>query len=331
MSDEIINILGGEQPVPERLSVGQQLKAARENKKLKISDIAERTKIKKAFLEYLENDEFDKLPNIMTAKGFTKVYAGFLGLNPKEITDIFSDLYPETADCRDAATEIKVGMTVDKRTLFPNGMRQMNAPGFRSFHSTRNNAKNNKLFARILLGILAVACVLGIFIWGLNTSIGNIKNPNIRQQSEKNRLDAKDTPESRQQALNPNKVYINAQANNRTYVSVIIDGRTIFQGNMERGDAQSWEGDQYIKIRATIPRNLRLYINGNDSGVLDEQTTMLEKTFYSQGGLRREEPAPSPPPRPQTAPATVQTEAATPTQPVSANNQGTRTNLFGLF
>ena len=288
MSDTPIDLNNNGEHSAEQPSIGQVLRTAREDKKLKLSDIAEKTKIKRTFLEYLENDEFEKLPNVITAKGFTKVYAEVLGLNAQELGETFSRRFPETLDYKSTVTnEIKIGMTVDPRTLFPNSMKVMNAPRLNNFQTTRSK-KNNKLMWRIRMSILAVVCAVGLLVWVLNSQMSNIKNTNLRQQSGLTQLDAKETPESKQQALNPNKVYINAQALNRTYISVIIDGRTIFQGNLERGDAQSWEGDQYIKIRATIPRNLRLYINGADAGVLGEESTMQEKTFYPRGSSNRE-------------------------------------------
>jgi transcriptional regulator with XRE-family HTH domain len=314
-------------PAPEKLTLGQRLKQARVAKQLDLTDAASRIKIKKTFLEYLEEDEFEKLPNLITAKGFAKVYAAFLGLPVEEITAEFNALFPSEAGHKRSAAEVKVGLAVDKRTLFPNGMKTMNAPGFNNFHSTRNK-KSNKLLWRLVLGAALLACAGWILIYSLNSSLGSITNTNLRQQTDLQRLNSKDTPESKPQTFNPNKVYIDATALNRTYISVIIDGRTIFQGNLERGDSKTWEGDQYIKIRATIPRNLRLYVNGKDTGLLDEQATMLEKTFFTPGSQEKKDappPAPKPPVKePEPAPAAPASE--TPAAPVTNRN-----SIFGFI
>jgi transcriptional regulator with XRE-family HTH domain len=316
---------------PENLTLGQRLKQAREAKQLDLAEAAGQIKIKKTFLEYLEQDEFKKLPNPVTAKGFAKVYAAFLGLPVEKIAAEFNALFPGEAGHKRAATEVKVGLAVDKRTLFPNGMKPMNAPGFNNFHSTRNK-KNNKWLWRLILGVALLAGAGGIFIYSINSSLGSITNTNLRQQTDLPRLNSKDTPESKQQTFNPNKVYIDASALNRTYISVIIDGRTIFQGNLERGDSKTWEGDQYIKIRATVPRNLRLYVNGKDAGVLDEQSTMLEKTFFTPGSQEKKDaPPPKPPvkePVPAPAPAVQQ---AAPVNEVPAAPATNRNSIFGFL
>ncbi|GBR73831.1 transcriptional regulator XRE family [Candidatus Termititenax aidoneus] len=317
---------------PEKLTLGQRLKQAREAKQLDLADAASHIKIKKAFLEQLEQDEFKKLPNLITAKGFAKVYAAFLGLPVEEIAAEFNALFPSAAGHKRAATEVKVGLAVDKRTLFPNGMKTMNAPGFNNFHSTRNK-KNNKWLWRLFLGAALIAGALGIFIYSINSSLGSITNNNLRQQNDLPRLNSKDTPESKQQNYNPNKVYIDATALNRTYISVIIDGRTIFQGNLERGDSKTWEGDQYIKIRATIPRNLRLYVNGKDYGLLDEQSTMQEKTFFTPSSQEKAADVPPPAPKPVVN-APAQTPAAAPAEPVNeapATPTPNRNSFFGFI
>ena len=332
MADNILEI--PENSAPEKLTLGQRLKQAREAKQLELAEAAGQIKIKKTFLEYLEQDEFKKLPNLITAKGFAKVYAAFLGLPAEEIATEFNALFPGEAGHKRAATEVKVGLAVDKRTLFPNGMKPMNAPGFNNFHSTRNK-KNNKLLWRLLLGAALLAGAGGIFIYSIHSSLGSITNTNLRQQADLTRLNSQDTPESKPQNFNPNKVYIDATALNRTYVSVIRDGRTIFQGNLERGESKTWEGEQYIKIRATIPRNLRLYVNGKDTGVLDEQSTMQEKTFFTPGSQEKKDappPAPKPPAK-EPAPAPAPAPAAQQAAPVNAvpTAPTTNRNFFGFL
>ncbi|MDR1323126.1 MAG: DUF4115 domain-containing protein [Candidatus Margulisbacteria bacterium] len=326
MTDNIFE--STDNPAPEKLTLGQRLKRAREAKQLDLADAASHIKIKKTFLEHLEQDEFKKLPNLITAKGFAKVYAAFLGLPSEEIIAEFNALFPGETGHKRASAEVKVGLAVDKRTFFPNGMKQMNAPGFNNFHSTRNK-KNNKWLWRLILGVVLIAGALGIFIYSINSSLGSITNSNLRQQNDLQRLNSKDTPESKQQNYNPNKVYIDATALNRTYISVIIDGRTIFQGNLERGDSKTWEGDQYIKIRATIPRNLRLYVNGKDYGVLDEQATMQEKTFFTPSSQEKAADTPPPAPRPVVN-TPVQTPEAVPPAPAAPATTN-RSSFFGFI
>jgi cytoskeleton protein RodZ len=68
-------------------TVGQQLRAAREQRKVALDDIAAQTRIPKRHLESLENSEWDQLPAPTYTLGFAKSYASAVGLDRTEIGD----------------------------------------------------------------------------------------------------------------------------------------------------------------------------------------------------------------------------------------------------
>jgi len=70
-------------------SAGQILQAARLNKKLEFEDISRITKIRAAFLQAIEADDYSRLPSGATAKGFIRNYAKFLGLDPVHVLAVF--------------------------------------------------------------------------------------------------------------------------------------------------------------------------------------------------------------------------------------------------
>jgi cytoskeletal protein RodZ len=70
-------------------SIGETLREARHNKKASLEDVARITKIKLEILEKLEADEFDRLASPMYTKGFLKLYAEYLGLDPVGIVDAY--------------------------------------------------------------------------------------------------------------------------------------------------------------------------------------------------------------------------------------------------
>ncbi|MCS7010092.1 MAG: helix-turn-helix domain-containing protein, partial [Anaerolineales bacterium] len=63
------------------LSVGQQLREARQAKKLSLEQAARATRIRLRYLEALEADELDVFPSPVQARGFLKLYANWLGLS----------------------------------------------------------------------------------------------------------------------------------------------------------------------------------------------------------------------------------------------------------
>jgi cytoskeletal protein RodZ len=70
-------------------SVGEILRTAREKRKIKLSEVAETTKIKREFLEAIESDQFQKISSEVAAKGFIRNYAEFLGLSSQAALSVF--------------------------------------------------------------------------------------------------------------------------------------------------------------------------------------------------------------------------------------------------
>lgn len=68
-------------------TVGEQLKAAREERKMTLTDIAAQTRIPIRHLEALEASSFAALPGSMYSIGFAKSYARTVGLEQKVIAD----------------------------------------------------------------------------------------------------------------------------------------------------------------------------------------------------------------------------------------------------
>jgi cytoskeletal protein RodZ len=66
-------------------TVGERLRAAREEKGLSLEDVAAQTRIPQRHLEAIEASEWDKLPAPTYTTGFAKSYASAVGLDRSEI------------------------------------------------------------------------------------------------------------------------------------------------------------------------------------------------------------------------------------------------------
>ena len=69
------------------LTVGQRLRAAREDKGLSLEDIAAQTRIPQRHLESIESADWEKLPAPTYTMGFAKSYASAVGLDRTEVGD----------------------------------------------------------------------------------------------------------------------------------------------------------------------------------------------------------------------------------------------------
>ena len=67
------------------MDVGAQLRRAREERDLSLSDLSQITKIRVALLKALENNETLTISGDFYTRGFLRAYAAAVGLNPDEI------------------------------------------------------------------------------------------------------------------------------------------------------------------------------------------------------------------------------------------------------
>jgi len=64
-----------------RTSIGQQLRQARQQRKISLEQVAQATRIRLHYLEAMEAGEFERLPSVVQARGFLRSYASYLGLD----------------------------------------------------------------------------------------------------------------------------------------------------------------------------------------------------------------------------------------------------------
>jgi transcriptional regulator with XRE-family HTH domain len=70
-------------------SVGDALRSGRLRRGLKLEEVAAETKVRRHFLEAMENDQFDRLPGNFFALSFLRQYAHTLGLDEDELIRSF--------------------------------------------------------------------------------------------------------------------------------------------------------------------------------------------------------------------------------------------------
>lgn len=62
-------------------TIGAILRQKREEKKLSLDQVFQATKIRTNYLQAIENDRLDEIPSPAQARGFIRLYAGFLGID----------------------------------------------------------------------------------------------------------------------------------------------------------------------------------------------------------------------------------------------------------
>jgi len=73
-------------------TLGEKLRAAREERGISISEVAEQTRISPHYITSIENNDYKTLPGGIFNKGFVKSYGKFLGLNESEVLQDYAKL-----------------------------------------------------------------------------------------------------------------------------------------------------------------------------------------------------------------------------------------------
>ena len=69
--------------------LGAFLRQTREEKQVTLEELAEKTKIRKAYLEAIEGGDHDVLPDEVYVRGFLRIYAKVLGIDPDEVIRMY--------------------------------------------------------------------------------------------------------------------------------------------------------------------------------------------------------------------------------------------------
>jgi len=136
-------------------TIGYKLKAAREKIKLSRADVAKAVRINTQYVEAIENNEFHKLIAPIYAKGFIKLYAQCVQLDPAPLM------------CQFSALEVSV-------ELSPAGRKLPDKKEVFSFRSVRVNSQKRRRFLNVRL-----AALLDV----IKKIIKRIKLPEISQSS----------------------------------------------------------------------------------------------------------------------------------------------------
>jgi cytoskeletal protein RodZ len=134
-------------PVKET-GLGDLLKTEREKKGLSINQIAGITRLRKHFIEALENEEWEKLPAKVFVKGFIRSYALSVDLDVNEALRVFEIYGPQEEEADFSKTLI----TAEK--------------------------KKSKIIYLIIL-LLALAGIIFYFIMGWDWNISNVVEPEV--------------------------------------------------------------------------------------------------------------------------------------------------------
>jgi cytoskeleton protein RodZ len=82
------------QDISQEITLGRLLKTSREDRHIDLDAVVKETKVRRHYLEALENEEWEKLPSQVFVRGFVRSYAEFLGLDKEMVLDHYERAVP---------------------------------------------------------------------------------------------------------------------------------------------------------------------------------------------------------------------------------------------
>lgn len=230
--------------------LGQRLREAREGQSLSLEDVESSTRIRKAYLLALENEEYANLPHPTYVKGFLKSYASCLGLEPREVLD----LYPY----RDLQPALAPVVKMQRPKL---------GAGFWAAAAA---------FLLLVVGLTLYPYSTDPTSW-LSTAIrGSAPAPTeeVAPTISPVNAAAPPLPAARPSTLFssptavPQRVEVRARAIARSWIAVTVDSSPVFTGTLEPGQEGTWEGRDRVSMRVGNAGGLVIVHNGQERGVL---------------------------------------------------------------
>jgi len=269
--------------------IGESLKSTREAKGISLEQAEEDTKIRKKYLQALEEGDYDVIPGRVYAKGFLRNYANYLGLNQEEVMLEYKLL---GAPLKDEHKRVDIEASISKKRRL----------------SGRSDRKT--YLATVLIAVFALL-VLVLYNFVYKNTNKNGSNPAAEgpgtEQSDKTKP-ADREPSNQQPAQpgengNPSGNNTGAGTSGQTgttgnngqsvsgvnltlnikdgisWVRVIVDGNNKFEGNLNPGESRTYSGIDKISVRVGNAGAVEAIVNGQNMGIMGERGQPLTKEF----------------------------------------------------
>ena len=210
-----------------RRGIGATLRAERERRHVSLDAVARGTLVRQDFLELIDADRLEELPTGAYAKGFIRSYVAYLGLDPKPFLQAYDERCgqpgPELA--RFAQQGVRVPPAAQKRAW--------------------KFAVGSAAFLLLLLAMLGA----------------------FRSGEAPTELPSSSTTAARVAAAStaPNAMGAVVRLeviSDETWVEAEVDGQPVFANTLQRGEYETFKGDEKIVLFIARGETVRLTANG---------------------------------------------------------------------
>jgi cytoskeletal protein RodZ len=251
--------------------IGEQLSTARRKLGLTTTQIAERLRMRKMFVEALEREEWATIGEFVYVRGFLKNYAKLLGLDaPALVEQLSAEYAPEVAAPR-PSLESLAGSSLSSVRL-------------------EGSTASRAWFPWVLGALTAFAGVLvimvGISLFGALSSANAHQNDVTQTALQPNTVAMPQAPSGATTQETSNElqgrdsgVNLRLQLTQRSWLSVTVDGRRVVYETLPAGTVRDFHGVREITLRAGNAGGVVAKIDGKDLGKLGQAGQVEDRIF----------------------------------------------------
>lgn len=239
--------------VEQLKEIGAQLRQQRQEKSISTEEVSAKTYISSRLLTALEEGQSEYLPEPVFIQGFIRRYADVLSLDGDALAKTFpTNLIPTSLEMA-APQEVTQQMPLPSREI--------------------------GLYALYIV-LMAVAAG-GLF---LLVNRPQTSQPVVQKQTEpivqQPKTTAKATPAKTAAANAP--IQASVSLTEESWMEIIVDGKTEFEGNLEKGTKKTWTAKKELKIAAGNAGAVLLSSNRQKEKLLGEPGEVKEITLTSE-------------------------------------------------
>jgi cytoskeletal protein RodZ len=332
--------------------LGEWLRERREELDISLDQAEEDTRIRVRYLEALETEDFESLPDPAVGRGFLRNYAAYLHLDPKIAIERFSEL---------VAPPEPEPVPGDEPSPFDSGP-------FRPvpLHGIPGRGSGRGLAVALLVVMVAALAVLGWWayprireLWQsgdvlaflprateveptdsvalpiathtatLEPSSTNTPSPVVSSEATASVAPTDTTVPTLTYTPSPSPtpsppvytgIFLELVLTDTSWIQVSVDGVRQFQGNLEAEAYQSWYGENRIVLRGGNAGAVVVTLNGQNLGPLGKPGEVVDRVYEKVGdqvGQLTVTPGPTWTPTPNQPPPTATPTPSPPPAPAA--------------
>lgn len=282
--------------------IGESLRSTREAKGISLEQAEEDTKIRKRYLQALEEGDYDVIPGRVYAKGFLRNYANYLGLDQEEVMLEYKLL---GVPAKEEYKRIDIEASINKK------------------RRSSGRADRKTYLATVLIAVFAVL-ILVVYNFAFKNNTNNTSNLADNRPTTESNKPSGQPPAQQPQAQQPQAQQPGGQSGNpssgstgagnsgdtgtannngttgnngangqnvsgvrltlnvkdqASWIRVTVDGVIKFTGELKPGESKTYSGTGKIKVRVGNAGAVEATFNGQNIGTMGAMGQIADREF----------------------------------------------------